>query len=159
MMKERHCYNDDALTPINSLQDLMIDFHIVPINRKTVHTRSDMRKITLAAKIDEVINELYRLIRIFKKTKIVTRKQLKQFKRRRENMILTRSGLSERRIEMFTHFKSDSFMLGDICAICRDNFKLGKHLVKLDCNHVFCNNCTNSWLGNNNTCPSCRDFF
>ena len=157
-MKERQSYNE-ALDPINSLQDLMKYFHIEPINRKTVHTRSDMRKITLAAKIDDVINELYRLIRIFKKTKIVTRKQLKNFKRRRENMILTRSGMSERRVGMFRHFQSDSFMLGDICGICRDDFKVGMHIVRLDCNHVFCVECTNAWLANNNTCPSCRDSF
>ena len=94
-----------------------------PINRKTTHTRSDKRKIILAAKIEDIVEEINRLDKIFKKAKIVTRKQLKHFKRRKKNMILTRSWLSERRIGMFRHFQSDSFMLGDICAICRDNFK------------------------------------
>ena len=129
------------------------------VSRKTVLTRSENRKKALAAKVDEAIKEIHRLERIFKNAKIVTRQQVRNFKRKGVNVTSTRRGLSERRRGMFSHFRAGCFMLGEICASCREDLKVGMHLVRLDCNHVFCNECTDAWFAGNRTCPLCvRDL-
>lgn len=40
------------------------------------------------------------------------------------------------------------------CNICMEEKNKG---IKLDCNHIFCENCLKEWLTNNKkTCPTCR---
>ncbi|XP_061674128.1 RING finger and transmembrane domain-containing protein 2 isoform X1 [Syngnathoides biaculeatus] len=42
---------------------------------------------------------------------------------------------------------------GDICAICQADFR---EPVALLCQHVFCEECLNSWLDRERACPLCR---
>ena len=38
------------------------------------------------------------------------------------------------------------------CGVCYCN----ENIVKTNCEHVFCNNCLNTWRNINNNCPLCR---
>jgi len=44
----------------------------------------------------------------------------------------------------------------ELCAVCLDNFKIGKSVTKLKCGHVFCTECIEKWLASSITCPCCR---
>ena len=70
-------------------------------------------------------------------------------------------GLSRNRIEIFHHFPAEETSIGGItqCPSCMDNFEVGMMLVKLDCNHLLCADCTIKWLSGKNTCPVCRHPF
>jgi len=41
------------------------------------------------------------------------------------------------------------------CIICTDNME-NKVMIKLDCNHSFCECCILKWIKENNNCPICR---
>lgn len=43
-----------------------------------------------------------------------------------------------------------------LCTICQEDYVVGKHLMKLPCEHVFCADCGRQWLRRSNTCPVCR---
>ena len=51
------------------------------------------------------------------------------------------SKMMTRQIEMFQHFQADSFGVGEKCCFCLEDVRIGMHLVRLDCNNVFCINC------------------
>lgn len=42
------------------------------------------------------------------------------------------------------------------CAVCQEDYVVGKELVVLPCKHTFDPDCVNSWLKVNGTCPICR---
>uniref|UniRef100_A0A1I7SZU0 RING-type domain-containing protein n=1 Tax=Caenorhabditis tropicalis TaxID=1561998 RepID=A0A1I7SZU0_9PELO len=39
------------------------------------------------------------------------------------------------------------------CTVCHDDLS---HPIKLECNHVFCKSCIETWLDQKSTCPMCR---
>ena len=44
------------------------------------------------------------------------------------------------------------------CGKCLDeSLKTSKYNLKLNCNHVFCEDCIYKWLIENPTCPTCRE--
>ena len=44
----------------------------------------------------------------------------------------------------------------DLCSICLEEFKEGDKIKKLNCNHVYHEECLVPWLNNNDYCPMCR---
>jgi len=44
----------------------------------------------------------------------------------------------------------------EICSICLQVFNENEILLRLPCQHKFHNNCINTWLNNNQSCPLCR---
>lgn len=42
------------------------------------------------------------------------------------------------------------------CAICCEDYTLGKRLLQLPCKHLFCFECGQEWLRRSCTCPVCR---
>ena len=42
---------------------------------------------------------------------------------------------------------------GNICSICHDTFN---EPIKIQCGHIFCENCLEEWLARDRTCPICR---
>jgi hypothetical protein len=43
-----------------------------------------------------------------------------------------------------------------ICAVCHENYEVGKQVMELPCGHQFCVGCGRQWLRRNCTCPVCR---
>ncbi|CAB3400945.1 unnamed protein product [Caenorhabditis bovis] len=41
----------------------------------------------------------------------------------------------------------------DMCTVCHENMT---HPIMLDCKHIFCRVCIETWLDKNTTCPMCR---
>ena len=106
------------------------------------------------------------------------KKELKQIKKRLEQTYedlydqssvliidLMNRGLSPARIRQFQRFKADETLVGDRCAICLKNFKVGKRLIRLDCGdrregrHVFHKKCIKKWFAAKTTCPLCRHAY
>ena len=44
----------------------------------------------------------------------------------------------------------------DLCSICLEDFKEGDKIKKLNCNHVYHEECLIPWLNKNDYCPMCR---
>ena len=42
------------------------------------------------------------------------------------------------------------------CAVCLDDFDIGKSVTKLKCGHLFCTECIEKWFSGSITCPCCR---
>jgi len=42
---------------------------------------------------------------------------------------------------------------GNECVICRDAYVTP---IKLECNHIFCEDCIEEWFKREKTCPICR---
>lgn len=43
-----------------------------------------------------------------------------------------------------------------VCAICYEDYAVGKTVVNLPCGHFFCVDCCFPWLRQNGSCPVCR---
>lgn len=41
----------------------------------------------------------------------------------------------------------------DTCPVCMETLN---HPVRLECNHIFCEECISQWLETESTCPICR---
>ena len=70
-------------------------------------------------------------------------------------------GLSLDVIEKFSRFTADQSHVGDQCAICMEDFEIGRNMMRLDCDgqHTFCQVCIEGWFAEHNTCPICRQIF
>ena len=68
-------------------------------------------------------------------------------------------GLTDERIQRFRKLEADKSMAGEQCAVCMDEFEVGRKLMQLDCKHEFCQECVEGWLADHNTCPVCRKVF
>ena len=70
-------------------------------------------------------------------------------------------GLTAARIHQFNHFLADESTVDSNCGICLEELKVGRRMVRLDCagHHTFCQNCTEKWFHDHNTCPNCRYVF
>ena len=42
------------------------------------------------------------------------------------------------------------------CVICFEEYKDESIISKLECKHIFHENCLNTWIDKNQTCPLCR---
>jgi len=42
---------------------------------------------------------------------------------------------------------------GDVCSICQEQMRTP---VKLECTHVYCEDCVSEWFEREKTCPLCR---
>ncbi len=45
---------------------------------------------------------------------------------------------------------------GAECLICTEPFKIGQDAKRLECKHLFHDECILKWLDVSNTCPACR---
>lgn len=45
------------------------------------------------------------------------------------------------------------------CAVCLDEFELGKEVMVTPCNHMFHEDCIVPWVKSNGQCPVCRTVF
>ena len=68
-------------------------------------------------------------------------------------------GLSPARVQQFHQFLADESLAGDRCSVCQDDIEFGRRMMRLDCHHVFCQECVEGWLTDHNTCPNCRKLF
>ena len=70
-------------------------------------------------------------------------------------------GLSSQRIQQFKQFTSDESFVGDQCVICMEDIKIGRKMMRLDCDgqHTFCQICIERWFDEHKTCPTCRHAF
>ena len=68
-------------------------------------------------------------------------------------------GLTPARIQQFHQFEADESLAGDLCSICQDDIEVGRRMIRLDCHHVFCQDCVKGWLADHHTCPNCRHVF
>ena len=68
-------------------------------------------------------------------------------------------GLTAERIQKFHKFEADDSLVGEQCAVCKDDIEVGRKMMRLDCKHQFCQPCAEGWLANHNTCPVCREVF
>ena len=70
-------------------------------------------------------------------------------------------GLSSERIQNFAHFTADESHVGDQCAICQENYEIGRNMMRLDCDgrHTFCQVCIEGWFADHRRCPICRHMF
>jgi len=51
---------------------------------------------------------------------------------------------------------TDSNLLQQDCAICKDSFELKQETLRLPCNHTFHDECILPWIKQSGTCPVCR---
>lgn len=73
-------------------------------------------------------------------------------------------GLSERALSqlpeiVYNESTMEQLSLTDgdpACAICCEDYSLGKRLLQLPCKHLFCFECGQEWLRRSCTCPVCR---
>ncbi|XP_037955386.1 E3 ubiquitin-protein ligase RNFT1-like [Teleopsis dalmanni] len=49
--------------------------------------------------------------------------------------------------------KAEIESAGSICPICHDNYN---NPIALECGHIFCDDCVNTWFKREQTCPMCR---
>ena len=68
-------------------------------------------------------------------------------------------GLTPDRIERFSTFNADQKSVDDGCAICIDGVEINKLMIRLECNHLYCNECISKWFENNTSCPVCRKEY
>ena len=70
-------------------------------------------------------------------------------------------GLTGARIQKFHQFLADESTMDNKCGICLEDLKVGRKMMRLDCigQHTFCQNCTEKWFYDHNTCPNCRYVF
>ena len=98
---------------------------------------------------------------------VYTYLNLQQEKKTRFHQLLTEKidtfsrGLSPERIQKFAQFKADESHVSDQCAICMEDFEIGRNMMRLDCDgkHAFCQVCIEGWFADHNTCPLCRHAF
>eukprot|EP00927_Polykrikos_kofoidii_P051227 TRINITY_DN45012_c0_g1_i1.p1 TRINITY_DN45012_c0_g1~~TRINITY_DN45012_c0_g1_i1.p1 ORF type:complete len:289 (-),score=66.63 TRINITY_DN45012_c0_g1_i1:219-1010(-) len=45
----------------------------------------------------------------------------------------------------------------DVCVICQEALPAGSKVKAMPCGHVFHDDCLMSWVGKNNSCPTCRN--
>ena len=122
-------------------------------------TRNQKRHQSLIKNLILEIKQIFRLLNNIDNTTIMTTLEVKRLKSKQNINRRRRTNLCDRRIKMFSQFQADWFMIGENCICCHDSIQVGMHLVRLDCNHVMCNVCTDIWFSDKNTCPVCRHVF
>ena len=75
--------------------------------------------------------------------------------------IQLQQGLTPARVQKFHTFPADESLVGEKCTVCQDEFKVGRQMMRLDCDgqHVFCQDCVEGWFADHKTCPNCRHAF
>ena len=68
-------------------------------------------------------------------------------------------GSTSSRIQKFHKFRADESIVGDRCSVCLEDVLLGRRMMRLDCQHVFCQGCVKGWFADHNTCLNCRHLF
>ena len=68
-------------------------------------------------------------------------------------------GLTLDRIKRFSSFNADQKSVDDGCAICIDGVEMNKLMIRLECNHFYCNECIRKWFEKNVSCPVCRKEY
>ena len=70
-------------------------------------------------------------------------------------------GLTPERIRQFDHLEADESLVGERCPVCMEEFKIGRNMIRLDCDgrHLFCQACIEGWFANHRTCLICRHLF
>jgi hypothetical protein len=69
----------------------------------------------------------------------------------------TMTGLTMDELNQFTSLFIYNLETSEICTICRNNFTNQEICRKINnCGHLFHQNCVDSWLVRNHTCPMCR---
>ena len=138
-------------------------------NRTIKATFSQLLQQTRDEKNEKVIEELKQKIRELEDEN----KEIKNFKKElqeifdqlQEQISFKKKelfkGLLPERIQQFEQFQADESFVGDQCAICMEDFEIGRNMMRLDCDgqHTFCQVCIEGWFAEHNTCPICRHIF
>lgn len=130
------------------------------IGRNKKKGRQNVRLPTLYNRRDKLEKQLKRLYRerdLFEER--IKREEDARIERELDMQIeLMQSilGLSAERIAKFENFTAEERFE---CGCCKEQFEPGKLLVRLDCKHEMCKECTEKWLSRDNTCPFCRHVF
>ena len=105
-------------------------------------------------KINETHKTIKRLLaELLQYREIITPEQIRLRK------IALNFGLTQERIQQFHTYKADDAMVGDRCDVCLEDVELGTRMVRLDCNHAFCQRCVEKWFVDRKTCPTRRNQF
>ena len=77
------------------------------------------------------------------------------------SIVNAHKGLTSKRIQQFELFTADESFIGSQCVICIEDIKIGRNMMRLDCDgqHTFCQVCIEGWFANHKTCPICRHEF
>ncbi len=59
-------------------------------------------------------------------------------------------------VSAYKQIKTDDILIGQICGICQEEYKLRQYKRELECKHVFHKKCIDKWFKNSITCPVCR---
>ena len=114
--------------------------------------KQNLKKIKKVNKISVELNEKYH--QIYRNAMHVNSNLIRQ-------LCDLDQGLRSQTIEKFPHFTADQSHVGDQCAICMEDFEIGRNMMRLDCDgkHAFCQVCIEGWFADHKTCPLCRHDF
>jgi hypothetical protein len=59
-------------------------------------------------------------------------------------------------VPKYKQIKEGSSLIGQLCSICQDEYKIKEYKRELDCKHTFHKKCIDKWLKTHLTCPCCR---
>ena len=156
----------DIKTQELSLQSINQQIQQFSIGRNKKKGRQNIRLPTLYNRRDKLEKQLRRLYReknLFEERNAIEipidREEDERIERELDmQMEFMRKviGLSAERIAKFETFPAKKNFK---CGCCFEELQAGEMLVRLDCKHAMCKECTDKWLSQSNTCPFCRHVF
>jgi len=72
------------------------------------------------------------------------------------NLIININPVNNINRQEYIYNNSNQIYNQSMCSICLDVFNENEHLIKLNCNHYFHNNCINNWFVTKTNCPNCN---
>ena len=137
--------------------NLIIDDHVLGNSYKLLMDELNQFKVEMNQKLDNFWDQLCQQI-----NEILQRPNMLQNLANLYNLDNEQQqGLSFERIQQFEEFQADESYVGDQCVICMGDIKIGRNMLRLDCDgqHTFCHFCIERWFADHNTCPVCRHKF
>ena len=91
---------------------------------------------------DTIVEQLQKLQKELRQKVNVVQRQIEGI-RTMLHQLHQQQGLTAARIKKFKQFPADESLVGDRCTVCQDDIKVGRIMMRLDCNgqQVFCQDC------------------